>query len=116
MCQQCFSIAGLGCDITGFLIIAFEWRYMFWREYEMRQDELQYDYEKYHAELSGEPYQDSRGGDYTMAREFSKLASREGLFRRKLFYFGVGLVVAGFVGQVLGSWPHGVPFTGITAC
>ncbi len=89
---------------------------MFWREYEKRQDELQYDYEKYHAELSGEPYQDPRGGDYTMARDFSKLTSREGLFRRKLFYFGVGLVVAGFVGQVLGSWPHGVPFTKFQAC
>jgi len=116
MCQQWFSIAGLFCDIVGFLIIAFEWRYMFWREHEQRQYELHADYEKYSAELRGEEHQDPRGADYTMAKEFSKLVSKEGLFRRKLFYFGVALVVLGFVGQVLGSWPHGGPLTTFRAC
>lgn len=116
MCQQWFSIAGLDFDIVGFLIIAFECRHMFWREYEKRQYELNADYQKYGAELRGEKYQDPRNGDYTMAKEFSKLVSKEGLYRRELFYVGVVLVVLGFVGQVLGSWPHGVPLTGFRAC
>jgi hypothetical protein len=114
VCQQWLSIVGLVCDIVGFLIIAFEWRFMFWREYEKRQHELHADFEKYSAELRGEEYQDR--GLYTMAREFSKLLSKEGLFRRKLFYVGVVLVVLGFIGQVLGSWPQGIPLTSFRAC
>jgi hypothetical protein len=74
VCQQWFSIAGLFCDIVGFLIIAFEWRYMFWREHEQRQYELHADYEKYSAELRGEEHQDPRGADYTMAKESQRRA------------------------------------------
>jgi hypothetical protein len=51
-----------------------------------------------------------------MAKLFSKMVWKEGLFRRKLFYWGVALVVGGFVGQVLGSWPYGVPFLGFKPC
>ena len=116
MCQQWFSVAGLAFDILGFLIIAFEWRHVFWREHERRIYELEHDHERSRAERAGKDYEDPRRSDYTMWREFQKLFLKEWRFRRKLFYFGVALVVLGFLGQTLGSWPSGVPMLGFKSC
>jgi hypothetical protein len=113
LCQQWLSILGLTLDITGFLLIAFEWRHMFWREYDRRQGELQHDWERSSAENRGEVYHDPRAADYTMAKLFSKLLSKEGLFRRNLLYAGVVLVL---LAQVLGSWPHGISVIGAKSC
>jgi hypothetical protein len=116
MCQQWFSVAGLAFDIVGFLLIAFEWRHVFRREHERRIDELGHDYERSRAEGAGIPYEDPRGSDHTMWREFQKLFLKEWRYRRKIFYAGVVLVVLGFIGQTLGSWPAGVPFIGFKSC
>jgi hypothetical protein len=62
MCQQWFSVFGLVLDVTGFLLIAFEWRHVFWREHERRIYELQHDYERYGAVLEGREYEDPRRG------------------------------------------------------
>src|SRR6266576_777492 len=51
-----------------------------------------------------------------MWREFQKLGLQEGRWRGRGFYSGATVVVLGFVGQLLGSWPGGVPFFGFTAC
>jgi hypothetical protein len=87
------------------LLIAFEWRHVFRREHERRIDELGHDYERSRAEGAGIPYEDPRGSDHTMWREFQKLFLKEWRYRRKIFYAGVVLVVLGFIGQTLGSWP-----------
>jgi hypothetical protein len=96
--------------MVGFLLIAFEWRHMFFRERERRMDQLQNDYERSIAEQSGETYHDPRSADYTMARPFSKLFTKEWRYRGRLFYCGVALVIFGFIGQMAGSWPGG-PFS-----
>jgi hypothetical protein len=107
MCQQWFSVAGLLLDIVGFLLIAFEWRHMFIREHERRMEELNHDYERSRAEIFGETYNDPRQADYTIARLFSKLFTQEWRYRGMLFYSGVVLVILGFVGQTVGTWPGG---------
>ena len=116
MCQQWFSVAGLVFDVVGFLLIAFEWRHIFWREHERRIYELEHDYERSSAEQLGKTYEDPRRGDYTMWREFQKLFLKEWRFRRKIFYAGVILVVLGFCGQVFGSWPYHRTALGLINC
>jgi hypothetical protein len=108
MCQQWFSVAGLTLDVIGFLMIAFEWRHMFARERDRRMYELHHDFERYGAELANDEYNDPRQGDYTMAKVFSKLFIKEWRYRGWLFGCGVTLVLLGFVGQTLGSWPGGL--------
>jgi hypothetical protein len=51
-----------------------------------------------------------------MWREFQKLFLQEWRWRGRVFYFGVALVVLGFLGQLLGSFPGGVPFFGFKSC
>jgi hypothetical protein len=116
MCQQWFSIVGLLFDIVGFLLIAFEWRHVFRREHERRMYDLEHDYERYSAEIQGKEYLDPRRGDYTMWRLFQKLFLKEWRFRQKIFYCGVILVILGFLGQTLGSWPYGGPYLGSKSC
>ena len=108
MCQQWFSVIGLVFDIVGFLLIVFEWRHMFIRERNRRMEQLHYDYERSRVERSEQTYNDPRSGDYTMARLFSKLFMQEWRYRGRLFYSGVVLVIIGFVGRVVGSWPGGL--------
>jgi len=107
-CQQWFSVIGLVFDIVGFLLIVFEWRHMFIRERNRRMEELDNDYERSRGERFGQTYNDPRSADYTMARLFSKLFMQEWRYRGRLFYSGVVLVIIGFVGQVVGSWPGGL--------
>jgi len=116
MCQQWFSVVGLALDIVGFLLIVWEWRHMFHREYVRRLDEIQHDHERTRAEYAGVEYRDPRAADHTMWRDFQKLFLKEWRFRGRVFYSGVVLVILGFVGQTLGSWPNGVPFFHFKAC
>jgi hypothetical protein len=114
MCQQWFSIAGLSLDITGFLLIAFEWRHMFIRERRRRLFELEHDQGRSRAEKAGNVYDDPRSAEYMMWREFQKLFFEEWTMRGRIFYSGVVLVLLGFFFQVLGSWPQGV--FGVKSC
>jgi hypothetical protein len=116
MCQQWFSVGGLVLELLGFLLIAFEWRHMLWREHERRLYELQHDYERYGAELQGKEYEDPRRADYTMWREFQKLFLKEWRFRRRIFYCGLVLVLFGFMGQTTGSLPYGMSMFGFKNC
>jgi hypothetical protein len=108
MCQQWFSVAGLFLDVVGFLLIAFEWRHMFFRERERRIEEQEHDYERKRAYNKGGVYRDPDAMDFTMTWEFSKLAKKEWRYRKVLFYGGVVLVILGFFGQTAGSWPGGL--------
>jgi hypothetical protein len=115
MCQQWFSEIGLVLDVVGFLTIAIEWHHEFVRDREKRLRQLQEAYERAAAEARGElvPEQDE---DKLMWREFQKLFLSEWRWRGRVFYTGVSLVILGFIGQFLGSWPGGFPLLGVKAC
>jgi hypothetical protein len=108
MCHNWFSIVGLCFDIVGFLLIASEWHHVFTHEYRNRLFELEHDSERTRAERQGQEYEDPRGADHTMWRDIQRVFVKDWKFRRLLFYVGVGLVLLGFIGQVLGSLPNGV--------
>ena len=99
--RYCRSMLGRG----GFLIIALEWHHQFKRDHHRRIDQLQKAYERNAAELSGEPYEDPDDDKYNW-RMFQKLFIEEWQWRRKVFFTGAGLVIVGFIFQVLGNWPH----------
>jgi hypothetical protein len=116
MCQQWFTIGGLILELLGFLLIAFEWRHVLWREHERRIYELEHDYERSRSEHQGKEYIDPRRADYTMWREFQKLFLKEWRFRRTIFYCGVMLVVVGFLSQTTGSLPYAMSVWGFKSC
>jgi hypothetical protein len=115
MCQQWFSVVGLCLDVIGFLTIAIEWHHGFVRDHEKRIDQLGRAYERAAAEARGEQVGDL-DEDKLMWREFQKLFLQEWRWRGRVFYSGAILIVLGFLGQLLGSWPGGVPFFGFKAC
>jgi hypothetical protein len=105
MCQSWFSIIGELFDVVGFLIIAVEWHHQFERDHYRRIGELQKAYERQAAELRGEVYEDP-DEDKSNWRMFQKLFIEEWKWRRKVFFTGAGLIILGFIFQVLGNWPH----------
>lgn len=105
MCQNWFSIAGQCLDVIGFLIIAREWLHQFKRDFDRRMGELQKAYEKQRSEQNGVPYVDA-DNDVDNWRIFQKLFLAEWRWRRKVFFTGAGLVIFGFLFQVLGNWPQ----------
>jgi hypothetical protein len=116
MCQNWFSISGLVFDVTGFLLIAFEWHHMFQRDVYLRQKRIERDYRKSVAEAEGRQFDDDEDLEYTMWREFQRLLQKDTLYRKWLFYVGTGLILLGFMLQSLGSWPYGVPVLGLKTC
>jgi hypothetical protein len=105
MCQNWYAVIGQFLDVVGFLIIAFEWHHQFKRDHDRRIGELQRAYERNAAEQCGEPPPE-QDEDAAMWREFQKLFLAEWRWRRKVFFTGAGLVILGFLFQVLGNWPH----------
>lgn len=105
MCQNWFSVIGQTLDVVGFLIIVWEWFHQFKRDHDRRIDELEKASERQQAMYVGRqpPPQDE---DALMWREFQKLFLKEWRWRRRVFFTGAGLVVLGFIFQVLGNWPH----------
>lgn len=101
-----WTIAGLIADIIGFAIIAFEWHRTFKYTEEVRQLQLQDAYERNEAREQGrEPEYHVQMEEEVMAKEFSKLRGEEAIFRERLFWTGIGLVVLGFVLQLIGALP-----------
>jgi hypothetical protein len=86
MCQNWFSISGLVFDVTGFLLIAFEWHHMFQRDVYLRQKRIERDYRKSVAEAEGRQFDDDEDLEYTMWREFQRLLQKDTLYRKWLFY------------------------------
>ena len=105
MCQNWYAIVGQLLDVVGFLIVALEWHHQFKRDHDRRMGELQKAYEKKSAELNGLPYEEP-DRDEDNWRIFQKLFLAEWQWRRKVFFTGAGLVILGFIFQVLGNWPH----------
>jgi len=105
MCQNWYAVVGQTLDIIGFMTIAIEWYHQYKRDHDRRIVELEKAYERSSAERLGQPFPD-QDEDRMMWREFQKLFLREWRWRRKVFFTGAGLVILGFVFQVLGNWPH----------
>jgi hypothetical protein len=100
------TVAGLLADIIGFTIIVFEWHRTFKYTEEIRQQQLQDAYERNEAREQGrEAEYRLEAEEETIAKEFSRLRYKEAVFRERLFYVGVGLVVLGFALQVIGALP-----------
>lgn len=100
------TVAGLVADIIGFAIIAFEWHRTFKYTEEIRHQQLQDSCERNEAREQGrEPEYRLEAEEETMAQEFSRLRYKEAVFRERLFYGSVGLIVLGFVLQVIGALP-----------
>jgi len=114
MCQQWFSIIGLVLDVVGFLIIAKEWHDSFLHNVFIRQDAVQRDYERTTAAAKDAPYNDPTEADASMWRNTQRENILDNRRRARLFFSGLALVVLGFLGQVIGSWPYG--FFGIKSC
>lgn len=105
MCQNWFSVIGQLFDVVGFLVIAWEWFHQFQRDHDRRIRELEKASQRQQASYEGRrpPPQDE---DAAMWREFQRLFLKEWRWRRKVFFTGAGLVILGFLFQVLGNWPH----------
>jgi hypothetical protein len=101
MCQQWFSIAGLGFDVAGFLLIAFEWRHMFLEERRRLLHDFGHDKKRSQAEHAGNAYEDPRSTEYVRWREAQESFFVEWRMRGKIFYGGVVLVLFRFFFQVL---------------
>lgn len=100
------TVAGLVADLIGFVLIAFEWHRTFKYTEEIRQLQLQDAYERNEAREQGrKPKYRMATEEEMMAKEFSKLRHREAVLRERLFLLGVGLVVLGFILQVVGALP-----------
>lgn len=100
------TIAGLVADLIGFVLIAFEWHRTFKYTEEIRQLQLHDAYERNEARERGKrPVYQMADEEETMAKEFSKLRYKEAVFRERLFFTGVALVLLGFVLQSIGALP-----------
>jgi hypothetical protein len=105
LCQQWFSVVGLVLDVIGFLIIAFEWKHGFDHSVLLRQARVEEDYE---LTASGKATaKKRREADASMWRNMQRENAKDNVFRARIFWTGVTLVVLGFLGQLVGSLPYG---------
>ncbi len=103
MQQAWLNVVGVGLDIVGFWILAWEWSRGFMQEWGERHRGDQ---------LLGRSFLGARD-DGTYA-EFRKQATDAQMKVRAWWFFtGVATVLSGFVLQLLGSWPGGIPAIGI---
>jgi hypothetical protein len=115
MCQQWFSVVGQILDVIGFLTIAWEWHHMFSRDRRRRIAELEEARNRSMSAQLAVPHMPI-DQDAAMWRVFQKLFLREWRWRGRVFGAGVVLIILGFLGQVLGSFPGGVPILGFKSC
>ena len=116
MCQQWLSVAALVLDVIGFLIIAFEWRHTYLHSVFLREARVQEDRDRTKADEQGKNYEDSTQADASMWRHTQRENLKDNRYRARLFFVGVVLVIFGFLGQTLGSFPYGIPFFGFWNC
>jgi hypothetical protein len=118
MCQQWFSIVGLVSDVVGFLMIAREWYkamafYRFTRELEISEIRA-----RSLARWEGKtrtPYEEDEDNP-SLPKHMEAALENELADRTGLFWWGMLLVIIGFLLQVIGSWPGGAPLLGIKSC
>jgi len=114
MCQQWFSVAGLTLEVIGFLLIAWEWRHVFEHSVALRDAAVEEDYE---LMVEGEEAaKERRIAQASMWRNTQRENPKDNRRRATLFYWGVVLVVLGFLGQLVGSWPYGMSVLGFKSC
>ena len=116
MCQGWISVIGLTLDIVGFLLIAYEWHHMFLLYNAAQRYAVKKAYDEASARAEGKPYEDPNELDYSMWRPMQHFGRQQARYRAMFFYTGSVLVILGFVGQTLGSWPSGVAWLGLRAC
>lgn len=101
MCQNWYSIIGLCLDVLGFLLIFREWYWAIGLQGGEAVQDAGEIAERSARRRRGEPEPEEEDPRYRLHGRFAGLKKR-----RILFHFGAALIVLGFVGQVLGSWPH----------
>ena len=118
MCQQWIGVLGLALDIAGFLLIAKEWMEMFQRYKGKQEHEISEFYAHYFARQEGRDRTEYEMDEdnYSLGKHMGMALQEDVKHRSKLFYSGMALVIAGFVGQALGALPGGIPGTSITSC
>lgn len=118
MQQAWLSVIGLGMDIVGFAFIALDWR----RAFQDRIDQRYVELEELEAEI-GRQYS---GDDVALNEDEEEIPFHapkhmaEGIeWQRRteprLFYGGCLLVFLGFLLQILGTFPGGIPALGIVS-
>src|SRR5262245_45918378 len=123
MHQGWFQVAGLVLDFAGVMLLAYEWLAAFIAQ--RREEELVASGDR---ELKTLAFAQSHVRDERMAAHYQHVTSRAqdrireqaGEIRRAghrvrvpVFVAALMLVAAGFVLQILGSWPGGVPAWGL---
>jgi hypothetical protein len=118
MCQQWLSVFGLIADVIGFLMIAWEWRYMFKNDRSERELEISEIRARHFARLDGRDRTDYEMDEdnASLPRHMEQALGYQLKYRGRYFYGGVALVILGFVGQCAGSLPGGIPGTSIQSC
>ncbi|MGE3990124.1 hypothetical protein [Pseudorhodoplanes sp.] len=113
MCQQWFSVVGLASDIVGVILIVYEWHIMFWRHYHRRLDDIDAHYEKLRRKADGEaePVEED---NWSMGKHMWMGLREDIVYRAKLAYVGVALLLFGFVLQLIGALPSDI--TGLKSC
>jgi hypothetical protein len=98
MCQNWYSVIGLIFDVTGFLLIAREW---YWAINLQGAEKIRAVGDIVEEARGNSPWGGKIKPKYILQGWFSEFK-----MRRRLFRVGTILLVLGFVGQLLGSWPH----------
>ncbi|QWG24461.1 hypothetical protein KMZ93_06020 [Bradyrhizobium sediminis] len=118
MCQQWLSAIGLIADVIGFLMIAWEWRQMFLHDRSNRELAISEIRARYFARLEGRDRTEYEmdEGNYHLPKHMENALNYQFDRRRRFFYGGAALVILGFLGQVAGSLPGGIPGTPFQSC
>jgi hypothetical protein len=114
MCQQWFSVVGLVMDICGFLLIAKEWWHVFQHSIALRQSAVEADFDL--ATKGVKAARKRVAADASMWRNTQFENEKDNSFRRSTFIVGAALVILGFIGQLIGSWPYGSSMFGFASC
>jgi len=105
MCQQWWSVIGLLAELIGFLLVAREWYHVFKLDELGRRNRIEEDYERVRAEAQGKEWVSPSSKDYTHAKDFDRMLTRDIKYRSRLFFGGAVLIVLGMILQMVGSWP-----------
>jgi hypothetical protein len=118
MCQQWLSVFGLIADIIGFLMIAWEWRYMYKLDRSARTLEISEIRARYFARLDGRDRTDYEMDEdnASLPKHLEQALGYELNYRGRYFLWRCSASHLGFVGQCAGSLPGGIPGTSVQSC
>jgi hypothetical protein len=96
-------------------MIVREWHIMFWRSFHQRMQDIDHLYARLRRKMDGEPEPEDEE-HWSMGKHMYMGLMEDVNHRARLVYVGAGILVIGFLFQVLGALPGGVPWTGINSC